>query len=235
MLEQINIRNILFLDIETVPQFSTYAKVPERLQKLWDIKASRIKQNEEDTAENLYQRAGIYSEFGKIICVSIGFFSNSEFRIKSFFDDDEKKLLIEFSEMLNKHYYKKEHLLCAHNGKEFDFPYLARRIIINELPLPNILDSAGKKPWEISHLDTMELWKFGDYKNYTSLALLSAIFNIPTPKDDINGSDVARVYWEEKNLQRIAIYCQKDVLTIAQIFLKYQGKPLIKNENIVIV
>jgi len=235
MLEQIKIRNILFLDIETVPQFSTYSQVPERLQKLWDIKASRIKQNEEDTAENLYQRAGIYSEFGKIICVSIGFFSNSEFRIKSFFDDDEKKLLIEFSEMLNKHYCKKDHLLCAHNGKEFDFPYLARRIIINELPLPNILDSAGKKPWEISHLDTMELWKFGDYKNYTSLALLSAVFNIPTPKDDINGSDVARVYWEEKNLKRIAIYCQKDVLTIAQIFLKYQGKPLIKNENIVIV
>jgi 3'-5' exonuclease len=143
--------------------------------------------------------------------------------------------LSDFINLLEKYYSSKQYLLCAHNGKEFDFPYLARRILINGLKLPEILDNAGKKPWEVAHLDTLELWKFGDYKNYTSLELLAAVFDIPTPKNDINGSEVAEVFWKDNDLQRIVTYCQKDVLTIAQLFLRYQGKPLIGRENVLIV
>ena len=161
--------------------------------------------------------------------------TDTEFRIKSFFGDDEKQLLKEFIQLLNEYYNKPNHLLCAHNGKEFDFPYLARRTLINDLTLPKILDIAGKKPWEIAHLDTMELWKFGDFKNYTSLDLLANIFKIPTPKDDIDGSDIARVYWEENDLVRIVTYCQKDVLTVAQLFLRFKGLPVIDEKNVILI
>ena len=155
-------------------------------------------------------------------------------QLKSFYGDDEKILLEEFAQLLSKHYNTPASLLCGHNGKEFDFPYLARRMLINGIPLPSILDLAGKKPWEIRHLDTLELWKFGDYKHYTSLELLAAIFDIPTPKDDIDGSQVAKVYWEDKDLERIAAYCQKDVLTTLQLFRRYQGLPLVKEEFVVV-
>ena len=174
------------------------------------------------------------AEFGKIICISVGFFSNEILRLKSFFGDDEKQLLTEFNEMMDNHYSHAKFMLCAHNGKEFDFPYIARRNLINGLRLPKLLDIAGKKPWEVNHLDTMELWKFGDRKNYTSLALLANIFNIPTPKDDIDGSDVARVYWEEKDLDRIVTYCQKDVVTVAKLLLRYKGMSLITDDEIII-
>ncbi|MCD4745628.1 MAG: ribonuclease H-like domain-containing protein, partial [Bacteroidales bacterium] len=183
MLNNINVENILFLDIETVPVTAEYEQLSDKFKKLWNNKAGNLKKEEGDTPEKLFHRAGIYSEFGKIICISVGFMKGLTFRIKSFYDDDEKKLLIDFSELLNKHYNKKQHFLCAHNGKEFDFPYTARRMLINDINLPKILDMAGKKPWEITHLDTMELWKFGDFKNYTSLELLAAVFEIPTPKD----------------------------------------------------
>jgi len=235
MLKNINIENILFLDIETAPEYPSYDDLPEIFKKLWDKKAMRIKKEENDTPDFLYERAGIYSEFGKIICISVGIMKDGEIRIKSFFGDDEKLLLSDFSKMLSTKFNSKTHLLCAHNGKEFDFPYIARRMLIHNIRLPEMLDIAGKKPWEISHLDTMELWKFGDYKNYTSLELLAAIFNIPTPKDDIDGSMVGEVYWKEKDLPRIVKYCQKDVLTIAQLFLKYKGKPLIADDKVVIV
>ena len=235
MLKNINIENILFLDIETAPEYPSYDDLPEIFKKLWDKKAMRIKKEENDTPDFLYERAGIYSEFGKIICISVGIMKDGEIRIKSFFGDDEKLLLSDFSKMLSTKFNSKTHLLCAHNGKEFDFPYIARRMLIHDVRLPEMLDIAGKKPWEISHLDTMELWKFGDYKNYTSLELLAAIFNIPTPKDDIDGSMVGEVYWKEKDLPRIVKYCQKDVLTIAQLFLKYKGKPLIADDKVVIV
>jgi len=138
----------------------------------------------------------------------------------------------EFAEMLNKHYANPQNLLCAHNGKEFDFPYIARRMLILGIELPGIINMAGKKPWEIRHLDTMELWKFGDYKHYTSLELLAAIFNISTPKDDIDGSMVGKVYWMDKELKRIVEYCQKDVVTIVQLLRKYLGLPLIKDPDI---
>ncbi len=235
MLAHLKFENILFLDIETVPRYSVYSKLPDSLKKLWDNKANRLLQNKEDSPADLYHRAGIYAEFGKIICISVGFLKNREFRIKSYYGDDEKILLKEFSELLGKHYNKPQHLLCAHNGKEFDFPYIARRLLINRLPLPEILNIAGKKPWEVRHLDTMELWKFGDYKNYTSLALLTEIFDIPSPKDDIDGSQVAEVYWKDQDLERIVKYCQKDTLAVVQILLCYLGKPQINPEHIVYV
>lgn len=231
MLKHINIQNILFLDIETVPAYPDYQSTPERFQKLWDLKAQRLIKSESETADQIYNKAGIYAEFGKIVCISVAYFHNQQLRIKSFYGDDEKLLLEAFSELLKKHFSSKQHLLCAHNGKEFDYPYIARRILINELELPAILNMAGKKPWQVQHLDTLELWKFGDYKHYTSLDLLAAVFNIPTPKDDISGSDIALVYWKDNNLERIVHYCQKDVLTVAQLFLKYQGeKPLNDNQ-----
>ena len=235
MLRDIAIENVLFLDIETVPAFESYDNVPDIFKKLWNRKTETLKKEPEDTPESLYGRAGIYAEFGKIICISAGFFRGNEFRIKSFYGDDEFQLLKEFCKLLEAYFNFDKKMLCAHNGKEFDFPFLARRILINELPLPWILDAAGKKPWEVQYLDTMELWKFGDYKHYTSLELLAAVFGIPTPKDDINGADVHRVYWQEKDLERIKVYCQKDVLTIARLFLKYQQQPGIEDNQVVIV
>ena len=232
MLDNIRIEDILFLDIETIPAFSSYQELPKVYQDLWDKKAKLIAKNEEDTAENLYERAGIYSEFGKIICISVGAFKDGKLWLKSFFDHDEFVLLKEFAEMLNKGFYRPNQLLCAHNGKEFDYPYIARRMLINGINPPLILNLAGKKPWEIQLLDTMELWKFGDYKNYTSLELLSAVFGIPSPKNDICGADVAKVYWVEKDLERIVEYCQKDVVTIVQIFLKYQCKEILSDDCI---
>jgi len=234
MLDNIIAEKILFLDIETVPKHSDYEELDDTFKSLWTSKAEKIKQSDEDTPESLYERAGIYAEFGKVICISTGFFAAGEFRIKSFYGDDEKLLLNNFAELLNK-LNKTGQLLCAHNGKEFDFPYLCRRMVVNGIKLPALLNLAGRKPWETPHLDTMELWKFGDYKNYTSLALLSALLGIPTPKDDIQGSDVAKVYWKDKDLSRIATYCQKDTLTVAQLFLRLQGKPLLKEEQVVIV
>ena len=236
MLDKINIENVLFLDIETVPQFSNFEDVPQEFKEFWDKKSTYFR-SEDQTASDVYQRAGIYSEFGKIICISVGIAKtkndNRTFRIKSFFDDDESILLKEFSEMIIKYHKSNSDLqLCAHNGKEFDFPYLARRMLVNGIKLPQILDTAGKKPWEVMFLDTMELWKFGDYKNYTSLNLLTHIFKIPTPKDDIDGSMVAEVYWNDKDLQRVVKYCEKDVVAVVQLLLKYKGEELIKQENI---
>ena len=239
MLENILDKNILFLDIETVSEYLTYNEMPERLHDLWAKKTKYIQEKENITPENLYNRAGIYSEFGKIVCISVGFIvekgKTKHFRLKSFYGDNEKELLKDFNTLLTKSFNSEEHYLCGHNAKEFDFPYIARRSLINGLKLPPQLNIAGKKPWEIKHLDTMELWKFGDYKHYTSLNLLTAIFDIPTPKDDIDGSEVGRVYWEERNLDRIAEYCQKDVLAVAQLLLRYKGASLISTENIEII
>lgn len=233
MLYNLDLEKILFLDIETVPMVQEYDMLPEKFKKLWDSKAEKIKRQEDKSPLELFERAGIYAEFGKIICISVGFIKNREFRIKSYYGDEELELLKEFSEMLNRYFNNRDQLLCAHNGKEFDYPYMARRMVINGLKLPNILNIAGKKPWEVAHLDTMELWKFGDYKSYTSLELLAAVFGIPTPKDDIDGSMVARVFYEEKDLDRIVHYCQRDTLTVAQLLMCYLGKPQIKEEDII--
>lgn len=231
------VHNVLFLDIETVPQYSSYQGLPEDWKQLWDTKStSLVKYHEGQTNESLYPRAGIYAEFGKIICISCGVLQGAadqrKIVLKSFAGDDEKQLLFLFIEMLNKWATGEPKFLCAHNGKEFDFPYLCRRMIINSLPIPGTLNISGKKPWEVNHLDTLELWKFGDFKSYTSLNLLAHALGIQTPKDDIDGSMVWEVYWKEKNLQRIVTYCQKDVVTVAQILLRMNGEPLIKDENI---
>lgn len=229
--------NILFLDIETVPQFPEYNSLPEDWRQLWDTKsAGLLKYHEGQTNESIYPRAGIYAEFGKIICISCGVLQGNAAQrkivIKSFAGNDEKKILQQFIEMLNKWAPGEQKYLCAHNGKEFDFPYLCRRMIVNNVPVPSLLNIAGKKPWEVSHLDTMELWKFGDFKNFTSLNLLAYTLGIPTPKDDIDGSMVWEVYWKEKNLDRIVTYCQKDVVTVAQIYLRMSNEALLKEENI---
>jgi 3'-5' exonuclease len=234
MLDQIKNENVLFIDIETVPQYPDYERLPDIYKKLWDVKASKLPGTEKEPPATLYERAGIYAEFGKIICISAGFINDGKLRIKSYAGKDEPELLISFADMLNNRFSRPQFQLCAHNGKEFDFPYIARRMLVNGIKIPSILDTTGRKPWEVQHLDTMEMWKFGDYKSYTSLALLTAIFNIPTPKDDIDGSQVGRVFWEEDNLDRIVEYCQKDVVAIVQLFLKYKGEELIPGENIII-
>lgn len=218
-----DLSKILFLDIETIPQYKSFDEAPEGYQKLWGDKAKFLIREEEDTVESTYERAGIYAEFGRIVCISVGIVGQKgalrELRLKSFYGDDEKVLLQEFADLLMKHFNGPDHLLCGHNGKEFDFPYIARRMLINQVKVPKMLDTAGKKPWEVAHLDTMQMWKFGDFKNFTSLKLLAHVFDIPSPKDDIDGSQVAGVYWEENDLERIVRYCEKDVLTLIQVYL----------------
>jgi 3'-5' exonuclease len=242
--------NILFLDIETVPVVQDYNQLPDELQELWGVKARGIlkKMNGEELEyeemeDTFNERAGIYAEFGRIVCISVGFLTRSAdgglpiMRLKSFANHIEANLLEDFSELLNKHFNDPTRFaICGHNIKEFDIPYICRRMMINQLPFPKMLDIAGKKPWETKQmLDTLEMWKFGDSKNYTSLRLLTALFEIPSPKDDIDGSDVSRVYWEDRDLDRIASYCEKDVLATAQLFLKFKRLPLLKKEQVVIV
>ena len=235
MLDNIRVEDVMFLDIETVPASASYETLTPAIQNLWD-KKSRQFRTPEQTAQDAYERAGIYSEFGKIICISVGLIRDKnpfKFRLKSFYGKDEKSLLTEFSGMLSKFSRTNiDAVLCAHNGKEFDFPYIARRMIINRLTIPGILDNAGKKPWEVKLLDTMDLWKFGDYKNYTSLDLLTSILGIPTPKDDIDGSMVAGIFYNDDDLKRIVYYCEKDVLAIGRVLLRFMNLPGIEEDNI---
>jgi len=234
MIGKINLENILFLDIETVPERQHFSDLDATKQDLWESK-SKYQRRDEFTAEEFYERAGIWAEFGKIVCISVGYFTFQgdlrKFRTTSFYSD-ESQLLKDFKNLLNSHFNQTNHLLCAHNGKEFDFPYIARRMIINNIELPYKLNLFGKKPWEVPHLDTLELWKFGDYKNYTSLKLLTNILGIPSPKDDIDGSEVYRVYYEENKIDRIIVYCEKDTIAVAQIFLRLRGDDLLSEEEI---
>jgi uncharacterized protein YprB with RNaseH-like and TPR domain len=234
----ISYQNILFLDIETVSQYPRYEEMPEAWKELWSRKAEGLIKNSREvaTVETVYDRAAFFAEFGKIICISCGILQgageNKSIVIKSFYGDDEKKILGDFCDMLNKWGPGSQKWLCAHNGKEFDFPYLCRRMVINNECIPSLLSLSGKKPWEMNLLDTLELWKFGEYKNFTSLNLLAHVLQIPTSKDDIDGSMVGDVYWIEKNLQRIVHYCQKDVVTMAQIYLRLSRETLIPVQNI---
>lgn len=226
MLKNINLEKILVLDIETVPIKNDFTEISPAMQALWEEKTRWQRKEKNISASEYYENAGIYAEFGKIICISVGYFKQEDqawdFRIKSFYNHDETEILHAFASLVNTYFCKQDHLLCGHNSKEFDFPFIARRMLINHIPLPSKLDLAGKKPWEVAHIDTMDLWKFGDYKHYTSLNLLAAIFNIPSPKDDISGKDVRRIYWEENNLERIKIYCEKDVITVANLLLHFR-------------
>lgn len=211
---------ILFLDIETVSQEEHFDALPEDWQALWDEK-TQWQRAEQGPEEYYPQRAGILAEFGKVVCISCGILRQEgagyKLRVKSFYGDDEEQLLKDFADLLSGPL--KDYLLCAHNGKEFDFPYLCRRMLIKGITLAPLLDISGKKPWEVPFLDTLELWKFGDRKNFTSLKLLAAVFGIPTPKDDIDGSMVGAVYWQSHDLDRIMRYCEKDVLTLARVYL----------------
>ncbi len=235
MISKLNLENILFLDIETVPETRHFSELTKEKQELWDAK-SQYQRKDEFTADEFYPRAGIWAEFGKIVCISVGYFNLDDdiraFRVTSFFDD-EVKILKDFKNLLMSHFSQVKHLLCAHNGKEFDFPYIARRMIINGIELPFKLNLFGKKPWEVPHLDTMELWKFGDYKNYTSLKLMANVLNIPSPKDDIDGSEVYGVFYEEKNIDRIVTYCERDTITVAQILLRLRGNEILQDTEII--
>lgn len=229
--------NILFLDIETISQYASFEGLPPEWKDLWSKKAEGLLRNKENqTVEGVYERAGIYAEFGKIICISCGILqingSQKKLLLKSFFGDDETEILTSFCDMLTKWASEGNKYLCAHNGKEFDFPYLCRRMVINDVCVPSILTISGKKPWEVNHLDTMELWKFGDFKSYTSLNLLACALGIQTPKDDIDGSMVGAIYWNEHDIPRIVHYCQKDVITVAQVYLRLNRESLVHPENI---
>lgn len=231
-----NLKHILFLDIETVPESASFSGLSEKKQELFAQK-TKYQRKEEISPVEFYERAGIWAEFGKIVCISVGFFDHvSEqptFRIKSFFGTDEVKILSDFKALLEKYFNQPHHVLCAHNGKEFDFPYMARRMIINKINLPEKLNLFGKKPWEVAHLDTLEMWKFGDYKHYTSLNLLTNILGIASPKEDIDGSQVAKVFYEENDLERIAKYCENDTLAVAQVFLRFSNLELLEEKQVV--
>lgn len=234
MIKRINLENILFLDIETVPEFQHYQELDDEAKQLWELKTQYLRKDD-FTPEEFYDRAGIWAEFGKIVCISVGYFvirgDVRHFRVTSFYGE-EVKILKDFKNLLEAHFHKPHHLLCAHNGKEFDFPYIARRMIINRIDIPFKLDLFGKKPWEVPHLDTLELWKFGDYKTYTSLKLLTHILGIPSPKDDIDGSEVYKVFYEEKDINRIVIYCEKDTVAVAQIFLRLRNEDILEEDEI---
>ena len=235
MIEKISLENILFLDIETVPEEAEFSLLDEDKKELFGLK-TQYQRKEDHTPEEFYDRAGIWAEFGKIVCISVGYFTFKgdirHFRVTSFYGE-EKKILQDFSTLLNTHFNQPQHIMCGHNAKEFDFPFIARRMIINQVQIPNKLNLFGKKPWEVPHLDTLEMWKFGDFKHYTSLKLLTKVLNIPSPKDDISGSEVGHVYYVEKNIDRIIIYCEKDVIAVAQIMLRLRRENLLIEEEII--
>lgn len=237
MLRHIDLTKVLFLDIETVPQQPTFDLLDPEWQELWLHKASFLRKDE-DSNDNLYQLAGIYSEFGKVVCISTGYLNvrhdgHREFRTKSYYGHDEREILEGFFRLVERFFQGGSKVLCAHNGKEFDFPYMARRGVVQGLKIPPVLDTSGRKPWDVPHLDTLELWKFGDRKNFTTLKLLAKTLGIASPKDDIEGKDVHRVYWQDNDLDRIERYCRKDVVTIAQVLLRFMGERLLTADELV--
>ena len=234
MIHKIPLENLVFFDIETVPATATWDELDAEMQQYWEEK-TRYQRREEYSPEEFYERAGIWAEFGKVICISIGYFHLKndlrQLRITSFYGE-EKALLEQFGQLLSGHFRSPSYVLCGHNSKEFDIPYLCRRFLIHGVPLPEKLNLFGKKPWEVPHLDTMELWKFGDYKAFTSLKLLTKVLGIPSPKDDIDGSEVAHVYYNEQDIDRIIRYCEKDVIAVAQVLLRFRGEELITEDEI---
>ena len=245
-LDKHNLKRCLFLDIETVPEYSDFGSLPDVKKELWILKANQIRRglttgnaSEKSDADLYFEKAGIFAEFAKVVCVSMGFLHFEDtvpsiMRIKSLAGDDETRILDDLSRILVNHYNDPENSrLCGHNIKEFDIPFLCRRMVINGIKFPPVLDISGKKPWQTSHiLDTMDMWRFGDYKNYTSLQLLAATLGIVSPKDDIDGSMVSEVYWKDEDIERIVKYCQKDVITVIQIMMKFAGLPLFSAESI---
>lgn len=236
MFAQLKLEDLLFIDIETVPGRPSFADLDEQFQELWTIKARQLAKIEPDPAD-IYERAGLYAEFGQIVCISIGILRETgdgrySMRLKSFCNANEKQLLDDLCVLLNTKFTGKSHCLCGHNIREFDIPYLCRRMLVNDICLPKLVDCTGLKPWEIPHLDTLHLWRFGDNRSYVSLSLLAALFNIPSPKSDMDGSEVARVFYEDRDLARISRYCEQDVVTVAQLLLRFKSLPLLPPEDI---
>lgn len=234
---------ILFLDIETVSQYKDHQSLPTRQAKeLWSKKSDALQRfnDEPKSADELYpEKAAIYAEFGKIVCISVGFFHISgpetTFYVKSFYGELENELLSDFLTMLDQGFRKGTiKQICGHNIKEFDIPYICRRAMIQGLILPNPLQLHGKKPWELEHLiDTMQLWKFGDYKNFTSLKLLCHVFDVPTPKDDMDGSQVGHCFWIDQDVDKIEQYCKKDVIATARLFMKMRNQEPFSDNDII--
>jgi len=239
-MNQIALENLFFLDIETVSEKEHFHLLDDVWKELWEEKISRSLPAD-TTAEEFYpMRAAILAEFAKVACISFGYFKKQDnewqLRIKSLCSDHEAEVLKEFVLTLDKLHNNKQHwIFSGHNIKEFDMPFLCRRMLINNIPIPRYIDFQNMKPWDTPILDTLHLWRFGDYKHYTSLKLLAAVLGVPSPKDDIDGSEVGNVYWKEKDLQRISIYCEKDVATVANVILRFKGLPLLKEEQIVFV
>ena len=239
-MKHVNPFSILFIDIETVPAVAHYDQLDENWKQLWEAKRGRFKKDDENPADFYFNNAGIYAEFNKIVCISVGGLKKADgkcqLRVKSFSGHDEHDVLACFSDLLSNQLIKPEqYFLCGHNIKEFDIPVICRRMLVNGIQLPAIIDISGAKPWEVRHLDTIALWRFGDYKHYSSLNLLATLFGIPTSKDDIEGKDVGWVYWQKEDLNRIVTYCQKDVVTVARLFLRFVGQELLNDENVVVV
>ncbi len=235
MIEKVRLENILFLDIETVSEQKHFGLLDDETQELFALK-TQYQRKDDYAPDEFYDRAGIWAEFGKIVCLSAGYFTFRgdirHFRVTSFCGE-ETQILRDFSNLLNNHFNQPQHVMCGHNAKEFDFPFIARRMIINNIAIPPKLNLFGKKPWEVPHLDTMELWKFGDYKSFTSLKLLTKILGIPSPKGDIDGSQVGQVYHIEKDIDRIVTYCEKDVIAVAQVLLRFRREDLLVEDEII--
>ncbi len=225
-----DIEKILFIDIETVPVIYKYNELNESTKDLWDKK---WQYNKELSPEQQYNKAGIYAEFAKVVCIGLGFYNQGKLRVKTISSTNEVEILTQFSDLLKTHFNTYSHLLCAHNGKEFDFPFLCRRFLINNLALPKTLQIQGLKPWEVKHIDTMDLWKFGDVKNFSSLNLLAHVLGIPSPKDEMDGSMVGKTFYEEKDYSKIAKYCQKDVITLARVYNRFMGLGNLPDDDII--
>lgn len=237
----IDLKNTLVVDIETVSGYEKFEYLDEKMQQFWQVKAGNIKNEDELSPDELYfERAAIYAEFGKIVAIAIGVYYTTPkgeqgLRVKGFQGNDEREILEQFKKLLEEKFDQTKLKLCAHNGKEFDFPYLCRRMLIHGMSLPDVLNISGKKPWEVNHIDTLELWKFGDRKNYTSLDLLSSIFGISSSKVEMDGSKVNHAYYVEKDLEKIAEYCKKDVVVTASLYLKMNAMDSLKDENVIMV
>ncbi|HMN32422.1 MAG: ribonuclease H-like domain-containing protein [Chitinophagaceae bacterium] len=234
------LENILLIDIETVPERSSYDQLDVAKQRLWEKKSTLFKEQDESSASMFEERAGIYAEFGKIVCIGLGYFTKEngiwKLKLKAFSGHDEREILSQFVKVCDVFFKGNERKFCGHNIREFDIPYICRRCLIQQVSMPRILaDLQDKKPWENPMFDTLQLWKFGEYKHFISVDLLANVLNIESPKGDIDGSDVARVYWQDGDINRIATYCKKDVETVAQIILKLKGLPIIEPENIIYI
>jgi len=240
------LRRILFLDIETASSEASFEELTDSIKEHWKKKARRHVNSEEypyfdDDLEAIYQdKAAIHAEFARVVCISVGFIIQHEdqlaLRIKTFVHEDEAILLQTFAELLDKHYYDKHNqFLCGHNIKEFDVPFICRRMMIHGIKLPNLLNIAGHKPWQTHHLlDTMEMWKYGDYKHYTSLDLLCEVLGVPTSKTDMNGAQVSRAFWDGR-INEISQYCEEDVLATVRVYQRCVGLVQIAAEDVQII